>query len=784
MSSPSGSPTEAGSESRDTNLPTTTSPRLDGVFSNSSENDGNNTSSATDDHSSDLPTTTSPRLDGDFSNSSENNRSNTSSTIDDHSNDLPTTTSPLVNGATSDTSQNNHIESSSTIDDDSINLLATTTPIPNGSSSDTSADTSATDRSETSDTIGEDSINLLATTTPIPNGSSSDTSSDTSVTDRSETSDTIGDDSINLLATTTPLPNGSSSDTSSDTSATDRIETSDTIGNDSIDLLATTTPLPIGSSSDTSEDDCIDTSDTIDDDSENLPTTTSSRRNGVSTETSNDRLERSSSLGADSIDLLATTTPLPDDTSSDTTDPDNTSSTSSEVHDETVIVSSVKITDEQRLDLQGLATAASLLRELDFPDIDAAATLPATAWNEQPWSFANLRFVVPRRQPSTQFPLQPRHLANGFHDEDHAATPTTPTPRQGSLAQMRIPQQTPDDDMDGYMPRDNLQAQALRIYENAAGLRRAATASNNNNNNNNLRDVDVAFPHVNGLVPDTPAPAAASPPGSPRRYHSNDFPITPARPGSPEASASPQRRLRRVGRSPSLRSLSLSAEPILPSPDRQRPGTPSPPASEAGMDRDARAEAYIARLYAAAAEAQGVAVARPEPEPQQVDDWRAPDDYMSDEEDENEDEDDREGGAPLNLDEFPEGVIVAGLLRAGFEALGTAREEVNALDGGDNGNLPAGMRGVPAAVRARMELLLAEENFTGATRQLMERLAFEREVAGAARQGYERYEEEARRLAGFLGEARLDADAWRAEARFYADLVFELHGELARARLG
>ncbi|KAK5261188.1 hypothetical protein LTR99_005214 [Exophiala xenobiotica] len=39
------------------------------------------------------------------------------------------------------------------------------------------------------------------------------------------------------------------------------------------------------------------------------------------------------------------------------------------------------------------------------------------------------------------------------------------------------------------------------------------------------------------------------------------------------------------------------------------------------MDRDALAEAYVARLYAAAAaaEAQGVAVARPEPEPQQVD---------------------------------------------------------------------------------------------------------------------------------------------------------------------
>ncbi|KAK5190362.1 hypothetical protein LTR92_009764 [Exophiala xenobiotica] len=549
---------------------------------------------------------------------------------------------------------------------------------------------------------------------------------------------------------------------------------------DSENLPTTTSSRRNGVSTETSND-RLERSSSLGADSENLPTTTSPHVDGVSSNTSNDRIERSSTLDADSIDLLATTTPLPDDTSSDTTDPDNTSSTSSEVHDETVIVSSVKITDEQRLDLQGLATAASLLRELDFPDIDAAATLPATAWNEQPWSFANLRFVVPPRQPSTQFPLQPPHLANGFHDEDHAATPTTPTPRQGSLAQMRVPQQTPDDDMDGYMPRDNLQAQALRIYENAAGLRRAATASNNNNN---LRDVDVAFPHVNGLVPDTPVPAAASPPGSPRRYHSNGFPITPARPGSPEASASPQRRLRRVGRSPSLRSLSLSAEPILPSPDRQRPGTPSPPASEAGMDRDARAEAYIARLYAAAAEAQGVAVARPEPEPQQVDDWRAPDDYMSDEEDENEDEDDREGGAPLNLDEFPEGDIVAGLLRAGFEALGTAREEVNALDGGDNGNLPAGMRGVPAAVRARMELLLAEENFTGATRQLMERLAFEREVAGAARQGYERYQEEARRLAGFLGEARLDADAWRAEARFYADLVFELHGELARARLG
>ncbi|KAK5453600.1 hypothetical protein LTS15_006786 [Exophiala xenobiotica] len=718
MASPPGSPTEAGSKSRDTNLPTTTSPRLDGVFSSSSETDGNNTSS----------------------------------TIDDHSNDLPTTTSSLVNGTNSETSQNDHIESSSTIDDDSINLLATTTPLPSGSSSDTSED----DRSDTSDTIDDDdSIDLLATTTPLPSGISSDTS-DTSENDHSDTSDTIDDESENLPTTTSPCLDGSSSDTSND-----RLETSSSLG----------------------------------DDSENLPTTTSPRLNGVSSNTSNDRIETSSTLDDDSIQLLATTTPLPDDTSSDSTltDPDNISSTSSEVHDETVIVSSVKTTAEQRLDLQGLAAAASLLRELDFPEpssagtaptnnIDAAATLPATAWTDQPWSFANLRFVVPSRQPSTQFPLQPRHLANGFHDEHHPATPTTPTPRQGSLGQMRIPQQTTNGDMDGCMPRDNLQAQALRIYENATRLRRAATAADNNN----LRDVDVAFPHVNGIVPDTPAPAAASPPGSPRRYHSNGFPVTPARPGSPEASASPQRRLRRVGHSPSLRALSLSAEPILASPDRQRPGTPSPPASEAGMDRDCRAEAYVARLYAAAAEAQGVAVARPEPEPQQVDevidDWRAPDDYMSDEEDEDEDDDDREGGAPLNLEEFPEGDMVAARLRAGFEALAAAREEVNALDGGDDGNLPAqGMRGVPAAIRARMELLLVEENFTGATRQLMERLAFEREVAGVARQGLVHWQEEARRLVGFLGEARLDADAGWAQAHSYAHLEVEVRLELARA---
>jgi hypothetical protein len=95
--------------------------------------------------------------------------------------------------------------------------------------------------------------------------------------------------------------------------------------------------------------------------------------------------------------------------------PDGTSSdTTWKVDDETTIVSGVKTTAEQRLDLQGLAAAASLLRELDFPepssagtvpsnDIEADAPLPPTPWTDQPWSFANLRFVVPPRQPSTQF---------------------------------------------------------------------------------------------------------------------------------------------------------------------------------------------------------------------------------------------------------------------------------------------------------------------------------------------------------------------------------------------
>jgi hypothetical protein len=80
-----------------------------------------------------------------------------------------------------------------------------------------------------------------------------------------------------------------------------------------------------------------------------------------------------------------------------------------------------------------------------------------------------------------------------------------------------------------------------------------------------------------------------------------------------------------------------------------------------------------------------------------------------------------------------------------------------------------------------MELLLAEENFTGATRELMERLAFEREVAGVARQGVVRWQEETRRLAGFLGEARLDTDAGWAQARSYANLEVEVRLELDRA---
>ncbi len=92
------------------------------------------------------------------------------------------------------------------------------------------------------------------------------------------------------------------------------------------------------------------------------------------------------------------------------------------------------------------------------------------------------------------------------------------------------------------------------------------------------------------------------------------MPHTAARPGSPEAIASPQPRPtprhRRVGRSRSLRLLSLSSEPILPSPDRQRTGTPSPPASEAGMDQDAAADAALEAFgerLAAAFEAQAAA---------------------------------------------------------------------------------------------------------------------------------------------------------------------------------
>ncbi|KIW58253.1 hypothetical protein PV05_02792 [Exophiala xenobiotica] len=568
-------------------------------------------------------------------------------------------------------------------------------------------------------------------------------------------------------------------------------------------LPTATSFLVDGTTQDTLQNDRDETSSTIDDDSSNLPTTTSPVLNGTTPDTlQNDRSDTSSILDDDSSNLPTTTNPLLDDATSDTTltDPEQISPILSEVHDDTVIVSSVKATGVQGVDLQDLAAAANLLRQLDFPTTtstrrvqpcntpETAAALPDTtsAWTEQTWSFSNLQPLHPSRAPYTQFPRQPRHLTNGFHDEDHSAIPTTPTPRQGSLARIRVPQPTTNGDIDGYAPRNNVQA--LRDLENAARLRRAATTTNNN-----LRDLDVAFPQVNGILPETAAPAEAdiATPHVSRRHAINGLPHTPARPGSPEATASPQphstHRLRRVGRSSSLRSLSLSPEPILPSPDRQRTGTPSPPASDAGMDQDAAAEAatdaaleaFVERLAAVAA---GFAAA-PEPEPQQVDevidDWRAPDDYMSDDEDE---EDDREGGAPLNLDEFPVGDVVGARLRAGFQALAAARHQVDLLDG-DDGDLPAqGNRGAPAAVRARMELLLVEENFTGAIRGLMEDLAFEREVAGVARRGFEHFQEEARRLTGLLGRVRVEAGAASDEAFAYASHIFVMRMELAVAR--
>ena len=551
---------------------------------------------------------------------------------------------------------------------------------------------------------------------------------------------------------------------------------------------------------------------------DNLPTTTSPRLNGISSDTLDDRSHTSSAVD-DGSSNLPTTTPIANGTSSGTTltDPDGTSPTPSEVHDDTIIVSSVKVTGAQRFDFQDLAAAANLLRQLDFPTPtsaesvqnhninDTAETLPVTttaAWTEQTWSFSNLPPVDPPRAPYTQFPRQPRHLTNGFHDEDdHSATPTTPTPRQGSLAQSRVAQTLTNGDITFFQPRNN--RQTLRDLENAARLRRAAADINDP-----LRPLDVAFPQVNGLLPETPAPAATdapaptTPPVSPRLptvngvsrlsspvYNITGIPHTPARSGSPEATASPQLRstprLRRVGRSSSLRSLSLSSEPILRTPDRQTTGTPSPPASEAGMDQDAAAEAaadaaleaYVERLAAVAA---AWAEAPAEPEPQQVDevidDWRAPDDYMSD------DEDEGEGGAPLNLDEFPVGDVVGARLRAGFQALAAARHQVDLLDG-DDGDLPAqGNRGAPAAVRARMELLLVEENFTGAIRGLMEDLAFEREVAGVARRGFEHFQEEARRLTGLLGRVRVEAGAASDEAFAYASHIFVMRMELAVAR--
>ncbi|OAP55251.1 hypothetical protein AYL99_10224 [Fonsecaea erecta] len=178
--------------------------------------------------------------------------------------------------------------------------------------------------------------------------------------------------------------------------------------------------------------------------------------------------------------------------------------------------------------------------------------------------------------------------------------------------------------------------------------------------------------------------------------------------------------LRRVERSPSLRSLARSEE----------------------------AEANDADAWTDASEEGEDEVGAPAQEQRQ-----APEDHWS-----SGDEEMDEGR--VNLDEVD--APVAEQLRAGLAHLSEARVDIDVLDG----DLPVGaFRGNPAAIRARAGLATAEGEILGAVGQLWRSLVEAREVAVDAQEGIRQLQDEVRRLTTEYLAAQIELALAREQAR-------------------
>jgi len=172
----------------------------------------------------------------------------------------------------------------------------------------------------------------------------------------------------------------------------------------------------------------------------------------------------------------------------------------------------------------------------------------------------------------------------------------------------------------------------------------------------------------------------------------------------------------------------------------------------------------------------------------EADEWDAfAGDEEEEEEEEVEEEDEEEEEGPdevpeddFNIDDLDQEDPVVDRLRTGFEHLDQLRAEVDDLDG----HIPVGeiRRGDPGAVRARANLLLAEEEIRGAFRSLWESRQLDREVAALARQGCQYWQDEVRRLVALLRETQAGADVARERAHANATSLEEARLEVALLR--
>lgn len=271
-----------------------------------------------------------------------------------------------------------------------------------------------------------------------------------------------------------------------------------------------------------------------------------------------------------------------------------------------------------------------------------------------------------------------------------------------------------------------------------------------------------------------PAPASAPPPETPRGRGRHADPIF-AREGSGEGED--PRRIRRVGRSSSLRSLARSQSPTLPARhSRVSSPRPSPEPSSGDEEEDVEDVAHADGGEEAPEQEGGEGEVEEEEEEEEEEElpWVAPDDHYDEDGPGQEEEEEVDG-----LDPRDDPVVQR--LISGLGHFEQARVEVDELEGLVPLEGPMA-RGPPAAVRARAVLIQGEDEVREAFLLQREELDHQREVADVAQEGLQQYQDETRRLAVRLIEAQADAAAAREQALHNAALLEEARREIAALR--